>query len=98
MISTGEKEKVNNATALWTRAKVKLKKISMKVLQSLSYDSERHEYIHAKVEGKHEYTQLLYIPQKAPFDLWDRERKNGIKLYIKEYLSWMMQIIYFHLI
>ncbi len=85
MISTGEKEKVNNATALWTRAKNQVKKDQYEEFyKSLSYDSEGPlEYIHAKVEGKHEYTQLLYIPQKAPFDLWDRERKNGIKLYIK---------------
>ena len=85
MISTGEKEKVNNATALWTRAKNQVKKDQYEEFyKSLSYDSEGPlEYIHAKVEGKHEYTQLLYIPQKAPFDLWDRDRKNGIKLYIK---------------
>ena len=85
MISTGENEKVNNATALWTRAKNQVKKDQYEEFyKSLSYDSEGPlEYIHAKVEGKHEYTQLLYIPQKAPFDLWDRERKNGIKLYIK---------------
>lgn len=85
MISTGENEKVNNATALWTRAKNQVKKDQYEEFyKSLSYDSEGPlEYIHAKVEGKHEYTQLLYIPKKAPFDLWDRERKNGIKLYIK---------------
>jgi len=85
MLSTGENEKVNNATALWTRAKNQVKKDQYEEFyKSLSYDSEGPlEYIHAKVEGKHEYTQLLYIPQKAPFDLWDRERKNGIKLYIK---------------
>ena len=85
MISTGENEKVNSATALWTRAKNQVKKDQYEdFYKSLSYDSEGPlEYIHAKVEGKHEYTQLLYIPQKAPFDLWDRERKNGIKLYIK---------------
>ena len=85
MISTGENEKVNNATALWTRAKNQVKKDQYEEFyKSLSYDSEGPlEYIHAKVEGKHEYTQLLYIPQKAPFDLWDRDRKNGIKLYIK---------------
>ena len=85
MISTGQNEKVNNATALWTRAKNQVKKDQYEEFyKSLSYDSEGPlEYIHAKVEGKHEYTQLLYIPQKAPFDLWDRERKNGIKLYIK---------------
>ena len=64
--------------------RIKLKRSVEEFYKSLSYDSEGPlEYIHAKVEGKHEYTQLLYIPQKAPFDLWDRERKNGIKLYIK---------------
>jgi molecular chaperone HtpG len=40
-------------------------------------------YVHAKVEGRHEYTQLFYIPQRAPFDLWDREHRHGIKLYVR---------------
>ena len=40
-------------------------------------------YAHAKVEGRQEYTQLLYIPQRAPFDLWDREHRHGIKLYVR---------------
>src|SRR5204863_2485699 len=40
-------------------------------------------YSHAKVEGRHEYTQLLFIPQRAPFDLWDRDHRHGIKLYVR---------------
>ena len=85
MVKTGEWEKVNAAAALWTRPK---KDISQEqyndFYQQISYDQEPPlAHTHNRVEGSTEYTQLLYIPGKAPFDLWNREKKAGIKLYVK---------------
>src|SRR6202012_5607392 len=52
--------------------------------KQISYDSDAPlAYTHNRVEGRSEYTQLLYIPAKAPFDLWDRNKRGGIKLYVK---------------
>lgn len=79
-------ETVNKASALWTRNK---KDISKEEYQEF-YRHISHDYkpaltwIHSKVEGNQEYTMLLYIPEKAPFDLFDQNRKYGIKLYIKK--------------
>ncbi|MBE2264600.1 MAG: molecular chaperone HtpG [Burkholderiaceae bacterium] len=85
MVKTGEWETVNQATALWTRPK---KDISdeqyTEFYKAISHDFENPlTWTHNRVEGSTEYTQLLYIPGKAPHDLWNREKKAGIKLYVK---------------
>jgi len=76
---------VNSASALWTRAK---KDVSdeqyVEFYKNLSHDSEAPlTWSHNRVEGGTEYTQLLYIPAKAPFDLWNRDRSAGIRLYVR---------------
>ncbi|HQY37988.1 MAG TPA: molecular chaperone HtpG [Giesbergeria sp.] len=85
MVKTGEWEAVNKASALWTRPK---KDITGEQYQdfykAISHDHENPlTWAHNRVEGNTEYTQLLYIPAKAPFDLWNRDKKAGIKLYVK---------------
>jgi molecular chaperone HtpG len=85
MVKTGEWETVNQANALWTRPK---KDISQEqyteFYKAISHDHEAPlTWSHNRVEGNTEYTQLLYIPGKAPFDLWNRDKKAGIKLYVK---------------
>ncbi len=80
-----EHEVVNKANAFWTKDKTKIKPAEYnEFYKSLSYDFEDPlAVIHNKVEGKLEYTSLLYIPSKAPFDMYEPKRKNGIKLYAK---------------
>jgi len=80
-----EDKTINSATALWTKAKNELKKEDYnEFYKQTSHDfQEPLNYIHSKVEGTNEYTLLLYVPSKAPFDLWDRETKHGVKLYVK---------------
>ena len=103
-----EWEAVNSASALWTRPK---KDISdeqyIEFYKNLSYDSEAPlAWSHHRVEGSTEYTQLLYIPAKAPFDLWNRDKRGGVKLYVKRvfimddaeslmpaYLRWVKGVI-----
>ncbi|MBK6929256.1 MAG: molecular chaperone HtpG [Comamonadaceae bacterium] len=85
MVKTGEWETVNQATALWTRPK---KDVSdeqyTEFYKAISHDFEVPlTWTHNRVEGSTEYTQLLYIPGKAPMDLWNRDKKAGIKLYVK---------------
>ena len=85
MVMTGEWETVNQASALWTRAK---KDITPEQYQDfykqISHDhADALAHTHNRVEGKQEYTQLLYIPGKAPMDLYNRERNSGLKLYVK---------------
>jgi molecular chaperone HtpG len=85
MVKTGEWEKINAAAALWTRSK---KDISQEqydeFYKTISRDQDAPlSHSHNKVEGSTEYTQLLYLPAKAPFDLWNREKTAGIKLYVK---------------
>ena len=85
MVMTGEWETVNQASALWTRAK---KDITPEQYQDfykqISHDhADALAHTHNRVEGKQEYTQLLYIPSKAPMDLYNRERNSGLKLYVK---------------
>ncbi len=82
---TGEWETVNQASALWTRAK---KDITPEQYQDfykqISHDhADALAHTHNRVEGNQEYTQLLYIPSKAPMDLYNRERNSGLKLYVK---------------
>ncbi|TDQ38087.1 molecular chaperone HtpG [Tepidicella xavieri] len=107
-VLTDEWEAVNSASALWTRPK---KDISdeqyIEFYKNLSYDTDAPlAWSHHRVEGSSEYTQLLYIPAKAPHDLWNRDRKAGVKLYVKRvfimddaealvpaYLRWVKGVI-----
>ncbi len=81
----GEAEAVNRANALWTRAKSDITEDEYKAF----YKHVGHDYedplawTHVKVEGRQDYTALLYVPAHAPFDLWDRDAKTGVKLYVK---------------
>ena len=80
-----EFEAVNRATALWTRAKSDISDEEyQEFYKHISHDFvEPATWVHNKVEGKQEYTSLLYLPKKAPFDLWNRERARGVKLYVQ---------------
>jgi molecular chaperone HtpG len=80
-----EIEQVNKASALWTRAKKDVTDDEYKELyKHISHDFEEPmAWSHSRVEGKLEYTSLLYIPGRAPFDLWDRDRRYGLKLYVQ---------------
>lgn len=82
---TDEDETVNKASALWTRAKKDISEDEYKEFyKHVSHDFEDPAaWSHNRVEGNQEYISLLYLPSKAPFDLYDRERRNGIKLYVK---------------
>ncbi len=85
MVKTGEWEAVNKASALWTRAKKDVTDEQyQEFYKAISHDHENPlTWSHNRVEGNTEYTQLLYIPAKAPFDLWNRDKKAGVKLYVK---------------
>jgi molecular chaperone HtpG len=76
---------VNKAAALWTRSKSDIAPEQyLEFYKQISYDSEAPlAYTHNRVEGRSEYTQLLYVPSKAPFDLWNRDKRGGVKLYVK---------------
>ncbi|MCK5432640.1 MAG: molecular chaperone HtpG [Gammaproteobacteria bacterium] len=78
-------ETVNSATALWTRNKKDIKEEEYnEFYKHVGHDFEDPlSYVHSKVEGKLEYSSLLYIPSRAPFDLWDRQQRHGIKLYVR---------------
>ena len=80
-----EWEQVNKGTALWMRNKSEISDDEYKdFYKSITHDFEDPlAWTHNRVEGKHEYTSLLYIPSKAPWDLWDREQKHGVKLYVR---------------
>ena len=85
MVKTGEWETVNKANAIWSRPK---KDVTAEEYDAF-YQHISHDYAaplahtHNRVEGSTEYTQLLYIPSKAPHDLWNRDKKGGLKLYVK---------------
>ncbi|WP_026375192.1 molecular chaperone HtpG [Aestuariibacter salexigens] len=81
----GEWETVNKATALWTRDKSDVTDEEYnEFYKHISHDfGDPLTWSHNKVEGKTEYTSLLYIPAKAPFDMWNREQKHGLKLYVQ---------------
>lgn len=87
-VKQDEWESVNQASALWTRSK---SEISDEQYQEF-YKHIAHDYenplawTHNRVEGRSEYTQLLYVPKQAPFDLWDRDARRGVKLYVKRVL------------
>ena len=76
---------VNKAAALWARSKSDITPEQYAdFYKQISYDSEAPlAYTHNRVEGRSEYTQLLYVPAKAPFDLWNRDKRGGVKLYVK---------------
>lgn len=84
-IPTTELETVNKASALWTRNKSDVSDEDYKEFyKQISHDyQDPMKWLHSRVEGTQEYTQLLYIPSKAPFDLYDNNKRYGIKLYIK---------------
>ncbi|MFQ5658872.1 MAG: molecular chaperone HtpG [Gammaproteobacteria bacterium] len=93
MMTEGEDEKkkgkgeetVNSGTALWTRSRKEIKEEEYhEFYKHVGHDFEDPmAYVHNKVEGKLEYTSLLFIPSRAPFDLWDREQRHGVKLYVR---------------
>ena len=82
---TDEDETINQASALWARPKNEITVEQYhEFYKHVAHDFEPPlAYLHARVEGKQEYTQLLYIPARAPFDLFDREHRHGIKLYVQ---------------
>ncbi|MDR1708592.1 MAG: molecular chaperone HtpG [Candidatus Accumulibacter sp.] len=84
-VETDEDETINQASALWARPKSEISDEQYKEFyKHVAHDFEDPLcYVHSKVEGKQEYTQLLYIPQRAPFDLWDRHARHGVKLYVR---------------
>ncbi len=81
----GERERVNKGAALWARPRNEITEEEYNnFYTTLSYDPEPPLLtLHNRVEGKLEYTALLFVPSKAPFDLWDRERRHGVNLYVK---------------
>jgi molecular chaperone HtpG len=84
-VTKDEWETVNKAAALWARAKSDVTDAEYQdFYKQISYDTEPPlAYTHNRVEGRSEYTQLLYVPAKAPFDLWNRDKRGGVKLYVK---------------
>src|SRR5450830_1690067 len=84
-VQKDELETVNQASALWTRSKSDITPEQYEEFyKHISHDfGAPLAYTHNRVEGRSEYTQLLYIPTRAPFDMWDRNKRGGIKLYVK---------------
>ncbi|WP_197718998.1 molecular chaperone HtpG [Moraxella cuniculi] len=84
-VLTDEYETINQATALWTKSPADISDDEYnEFYKNLSYDyTDPLAYTHNRVEGRVQYTQLLYIPKKAPFDLYAREQQRGLKLYVK---------------
>ncbi len=84
-VTRDEQEAVNQASALWARPKGEIAQEQYdEFYKHVAHDFEPPlAHVHARVEGRQEYTQLLYIPARAPFDLWDREQRHGIKLYVR---------------
>jgi molecular chaperone HtpG len=84
-VQKDEWETVNKAAALWTRSKSDITDAEYQAFyEQLTYDQTAPlAYTHNRVEGRSEYTQLLYIPARAPQDLWNRDKRGGVKLYVK---------------
>src|SRR5690606_38654289 len=80
-----EEETVNQASALWTRSKNDITDEQYREFyKHVAHDFEDPlAWTHNRVEGRSEYTQLLYVPKRAPFDMWDRDARRGVKLYVK---------------
>jgi len=79
-------ETINSASALWTKARQEISDEAYnEFYKHVGHDyQDPLTYVHSKVEGSNEYTLLLYVPSHAPFDLWDRDAKHGVKLYIRK--------------
>jgi len=79
-------ETINSASALWTKSRQEISENDYnEFYKHVGHDyQDPMAYVHSKVEGTNEYTLLLYVPSRAPFDLWDREHKHGVKLYIRK--------------
>ena len=84
-VTKDEWETVNKAAALWARAKSDITDAEyQEFYKQISYDQDAPlAYTHNRVEGRSEYTQLLYVPAKAPQDMWNRDKRGGVKLYVK---------------
>jgi molecular chaperone HtpG len=84
-VTKDELETINQASALWARSKNEITPEQYdEFYKHISHDySAPLSHTHNRVEGRSEYTQLLYIPSRAPFDMWDRNKRGGIKLYVK---------------
>ncbi len=84
-VTLDERETVNQANALWARNKNDITDEQYQAFyKHVAHDmSEALAWTHNRVEGKQEYIQLLYLPMRAPFDLWDRNQRHGVKLYVK---------------
>ncbi len=85
MVATGLEETVNRASALWARPKSEIEdEAYQEFYKHVAHDFDPPlAWTHNRVEGRQEYTQLLYVPSRAPFDLWDRQRRHGVKLYVR---------------
>ena len=85
LLLSDEDEQINQASALWARPKSEITDEQYdEFYKHIAHDFEPPlARVHAKVEGRQEYTQLFFIPKRAPFDLWDREQRHGIKLYVR---------------
>ncbi len=83
--ATAEEETVNQASALWARPKAEISEEQyQEFYKHVAHDFDKPlAWTHNRVEGRHEYTQLLYLPAHAPFDLWDRNHRHGVKLYVR---------------
>jgi molecular chaperone HtpG len=80
-----EEEQVNKASALWARSKSEISQEEYnEFYKHVGHDfTDPLAYVHSRMEGAYEYILLLYIPSQAPFDLWNRERRHGVKLYVR---------------
>jgi molecular chaperone HtpG len=80
-----EEERVNSAAALWTRSKSEISSEEYnEFYKHIAHDFEDPlAHVHSRMEGTQEYTLLLYVPGRAPFDLWNREQRHGVKLYVR---------------
>lgn len=80
-----EEERINSAAALWTRPKSEISKEEYnEFYKHIAHDFEDPmAYVHSRMEGTQEYVLLLYVPARAPFDLWNREQRQGVKLYVR---------------
>ena len=84
-VATGEEETVNQASALWARPKGEITDEQYREFyKHVAHDfTDPLAWTHNRVEGRQEYIQLLYLPARAPFDLWDRKARHGVKLYVR---------------
>ena len=84
-VTTDDDEQVNQASALWARPKAEITDEEyQEFYKHVGHDFEAPlAWAHARVEGRQEFTQLFYLPRRAPFDLWDRDQRHGVKLYVR---------------